>query len=361
MRRCVCCMLLICLLFLSLALPAYADDMTEYELEELGMTISLPSNYTVWTQKGRDGRSQEDAGVNDETIMKIMKQTGINLFSIESIATEPRAVVSACDSDVDDYNLLSDAELQLIAAVAEKSSEMTDTEVYVSPATKFIRGRTTDNSGRSVVVYITVCGGRHIEILLHSAVDEIADHDKDTFQDIIDSIRFDPAQPPKGDDGLESGSGAENQDAASYTYTDEVTNASFIVPAGWTVEPRGEQQLFKVKFRPQDASGYSVIMYGWKELPMELSRGGIEIDEMAESLGAVFADSLGDSEVESVTYGDNEYLVISNSSTMLGVTIQSKYVMYCSNKYLYLICFDDQNGGYLQDFESMLASAQFPS
>lgn len=366
MRRCAC-LLLICLLLLSVTLPAYADDMTdmtEYELKDLGMTVSLPASCFVMTLDELSTMAPELAEKN--------KQEGVYLeaWDQRGAITHWNIVIMAQEGVGFDFRSMSDEMLEMFADSYGTATESTgvaasDPEVYESAETKFVGSRVTmDNDGQAedVYMYLTANGYHLIYFTIYDNEGSVTDEEEAVLKAFIDSVRF-TAVPEQ-----ETPTSAPKESAGPLTYEDAVTGTVLTLPENWEEVPfNTPKEFFKAKFMPQDTNENCSIMYGWQEFPEELSSDEIAILGGYSGLIKEYLKMLmpeGEGEPESITYGDNEYYVISGSGSTFGITYPIQTAICINDRYLFMFNFvgmGESTDKLLQDFESLLASVEFAS
>ncbi len=367
MRRCVC-VLLVCLLLLSVTLPAYADDMTdmtdmtEYELKDLGMTVSLPTACFVMTLDELSRLAPELAEKN--------KQEGVYLeaWDQRGAITHWNIVVMAQEGVGVDFRSMSDEMLELFVdsygtATVNTGITASAPEVYESAEIKFVGSRVTmDNDGQTedAYMYLTANGYHLIYFTIYDNEGSVTDEEETVLKAFIDSVRF-TAVPEQG-----TPTSAPEENAGPLTYEDAETGTVLTLPEDWAEVPfNTPKEFYKAKFAPQGANVNSSIMYGWQELPEELSSEELAI---YGGYGGLIKEYLKllmpDSEPESVTYGDNEYYVISGSGSTFGITYPMQTAICINGKYMFMFNFGgtgENTDKLLKDFESLLASAEFAS
>ena len=351
MRRCAC-LLLIGLLFLSVTLPAYADDMTEYEMKDLGMTVSLPASCFVMTLDELSTLAPEMAEQNKQ----LGEMTNWNI------------VITAQEGAGIDFRSMSDENLEMIADAIKRTAAInggataSDPEVYESAEAKFVGIQLSmDNDGQAedMYMYLTANGYHAIYFTIYDREGRITDEEKTTLKELVDSVRF-TAVSEQG-----TLTATPEESTGPLTYEDAETGTVLTLPENWVETPFSTPKEFnKAKFVPQDSSVICSIMYGWQELPEELSLEEMEDFEANKALITGYLNMLmpdNGGEIENIAYGDNDYFVISGSIDMLGISYPIQMAAHMSSRYLFAFSFMGSNikEEYHQDFESLLASAEF--
>ncbi len=364
--------LILCVLLLSLTGPAHAAGMTEYALDELGMTVSMPSDYIVFSRDiDADDPNLAAFGLTKGGMSSLMNEQNIYLNGWNA-DIDHEIVVTMVDSPFSDFNLYSDTVLLAMAtsftsAYEDMGATVIKSELYQHPQAKFLKiytSRPKEGSTIYALQFSTVYADKAINITLHSFIGPITASQEAVMKSIVDSAGFDtPPQTAQTD----------HSPTDAFTYTDTKSKATFVVPANWVETPlSGERQEFiDAKFTSLEDDG-TIILYGsfdlWDEMPAS-ERSGSSRSDLDNSTLTKFdiADILGiaANEVRSVTYGEMEYYTAAVASAGdvygIGFTVTATHVICVENGYLHYFLFSGESGHKLYgDFESLLNSVDFP-
>lgn len=361
---------LCCMMILALAIPACAAGTDEYYLEELGMSVSVPSDFDVFTREAGDDDSNIDKyGIEKNELADLMKDTNIYLCAWGTNINK-EMFISMTDSLSEDYNRLSDFTLSTIAssldsALASAGVTVTETEIYKHGQIKFIKlysNHVFEDLEVYSLQYGTSYDGKNITISMNSYLGQFTPELEAELQSIVDSIVFDGAPQAVTSDFTPT---------TAFTYTDAKSGTSFIVPANWVEsEPEGDTELIDVKFLSLEESGMSMqygVVDAWDEMTASERRGYtradidnsfITEDILSEAFGVAKAD------VKTSTYGGREYFTATASSTshvsILTFTLDISYAIHIDNGYIHFFVFSGtKDNEFYKDFEALLDSATY--
>ncbi|HHX37842.1 MAG TPA: zinc ribbon domain-containing protein [Clostridiaceae bacterium] len=372
MKRCVFCfyMAIICALLFSF--PAYAVNATEYELEELGLTVSIPSDYVVFTRSISDDDPNLSAyGLTKDGLSSLMTERNIFLNGWDKEINQ-EIIVTMIGSSLVDFNLFSDMELTTLASTFEdgyKNAGLTviKTEIYNHAQAKFLKIYISQPNGSDTVYglqYYTVYDNKAINITMQSYSGKISSSQEAILKKIVDSAHFDTEPQVPNSDFIPT---------SAFTYTDPKTKSTFTVPENWEETPLSEErETIDVKFMSQIDEGMC-IMYGnidiWNELS-EDDRYGLERADIDNSFftNSDLADvlRLSTDDIRQVTYGTNEYFIatVKGASDVYGVnfTVSITHAILVNDGYMYWFQFSGTSNDKLySDYETLLSSLTFPN
>ena len=358
------------LVFCFLPLSAFAASDT-YELDELGMSIEIPSDYVVFTRDVRsDDPNLSAYGVTKDELYSLMLERSVYLNAWDKDINY-EIIVTMTASPLEDYNQLSDTTLSgLVSALETEYAAMGITlirsDIYQHSQAKFAKIYISQpNNGETAygLQYNTVYNGKAINITLQSYSGK-RDASKETIiQIIVNSVHFDSepqySEPP-----------AQTE---AFTYTDKDSGLSFTVPANWVEAPLSdERDIIDAKFISNLEDG-PIIFFTTEDLfpgLSETSKGKLLRSDIGNSVfsKSEIADALGckASEVSTATIGDREYYyaeVVVTETTANGVTISVPMITYlrCENGYMYMFQFlggtDSQS---YSDFSALMNSLVYP-
>lgn len=361
-------LLCIFVLFLLPAL-AYETGSTVYQLDELGLSISFPSNYVIFTRNiDTHDPNLSVYGLTKSSMSSHMVERNIYLDGWDRDVNQ-EITVTMIDSLITDFNLLGDTVLStlatsLISEYANMGFTVSKSEIYQHSQAKFLKIYVSQPDGDSMVYrlqYYTVYDNKAINIILQSYLGQISSSQESTLKGIIDSAAFN-TQPHK----------AENmfQPTTPFTYTDPKTQTTFTVPANWVQVPLSKNRdTIDVKFSSLEEPGMT-MMYGsldmWSKMSTlerivhnrsDIDNSFVSKSELAEAL------ELSVNDISTVTYADNEYFVytVTGNTESYGTnfSITMTHMLTCRNGYMYLFQFNGATkNAFFEDFESLLASVK---
>ena len=171
---------------------------TTYVLDDVGMRIEIPSEYMAFTRDiSNDDPNLAALGLTKEYVLDWM-QSGNNYLLAwdERINFEIR--VGVYDSEIEDYNLLSDEELASVVSYMKNGYESQDVdieknEVFQNEQAKFIKFYIAPSDGTNVgyaIEYSTVYDYKEISIVMYSYAGKLDSEKESTFESIVNSIHF---------------------------------------------------------------------------------------------------------------------------------------------------------------------------
>ncbi|HHZ00779.1 MAG TPA: zinc ribbon domain-containing protein [Tissierellia bacterium] len=370
MKHRFCCVLICCVLLFSMTLSAYAAGTTEYTLDELGMTVSMPSGYIVFTRDINDyDPNLATYGLTKDSMSSLMNERNIYLNGWDEDINQ-EVIITMIDSPLIDFNLYSDTTLSTMATSFESEYEsagvtVIKSEIYQHSQAKFLKIYISQPNGDSTAYglqYYTVYADKAINITMQSYSGQITSSEEAILKSIVDSAIFDTA-PQTAE--------ADYTPTSSFTYTDTKTQATFTVPANWVETPLSEErESIDVKFTSLEEDGMS-IMYGsfdvWSEMTAS-ERSGYSRSDVDNSIftKSDIADIFGlsSNDIKLVTYGGNEYYTATVTSSTdaygLSFTVTITHMLLVNNGYMYWFQFSGASDNELyNDFESLLSSLKF--
>ena len=332
-------LLLLVVFCLLLAASANAAEQV-YVLEELGMSIKLPSDMVVFTR---------DLDENDPTLAAY----GLTKSEMQQLMTDGdmyldalfkddgyEITVTMVDSPLRDYNLYSNTELETLRPLWESELEnagiiLESLELYQHEQAKFCVfqiSQPTEILTAYGLRYHTVYADKAIGITLQS-YDEEADPDKKAvFKEIIDGIAF-HTEPQKKN---------EITPADAFVYVDPLSGMEFTLPENWVEENLSKDREFlSAKFISNEEEGLC-ILFGSEDMWSSLSENdkkGLSRKDLNNTLltKSDYAEMCGcsASDVEMVSFAGKEYFCAEASSTedVYGLTITATMTQYlrCEN------------------------------
>ncbi|MGE4352848.1 MAG: zinc ribbon domain-containing protein [Oscillospiraceae bacterium] len=368
-------LLICCFLALSISVSADAEDLTAYTLDEPGLTVSLPSDYTVLT---RDIDEDDPALIGNVWTktdwLEFMTAQSVYLAGWDENINHG-VLITVEDTSLEDFNVCSDTELTDMAAsmVTEYEDDdltLTKYELYRHAQTKFMKIYFNEPYGDGTeycLRYYTVYNGKAINIFMYSYSGQISLSIEVTMRCIVDSVVF---------EGAPQAAEADYTPTSAFTYTDPDTGVTFTVPENWVESPLTETDKFiDVKFTSRDNEAMC-ILYGSYDLwtamseESEESVSGYDRSDFDNSIfaksGVAKAYGISDDDVVMVTYGGHEYFEATIPATATGdgleTTTTVTRIISVDNGYVYTFRFSGTSGdACYADFEVLLNSVTFES
>lgn len=365
-----------CLVFCLFPSYAFAANST-YELDELGMSIELPSDHVVFT---RDIKANDlnliAYGLTKDGLSSLMQERSIYLNAWdEDINYE--IIVTMLDSPFEDYNQFSNTSLSAFVSALDTEYAglgitMIRSEFYQHSQAKFAKIYISQpNNGETAygLQYHTVYDGKAINITLQSYSGKIDSSKEAVLKKIVDTVHFDTEpqfNPPPAQ-------------TEAFTYTDPTSGMVFTVPANWVEEPMfKEREFIDIKFVSNLEEGLAIIfasedmlsdsfleesgVSGFEKLLV--SRSDLDNSMLTKAdVAAMYGES--ESAVSMVTYGNKEYFIYetvqSGSAYGMTVKVPMTILVRCENGFMYMFQFcGTKDNPYYGDFVALLNSVKYP-
>ncbi len=340
----------------------------EYELEDLQLSLKIPSNYWVITRNTpNDDPAFEYLPITKSEIMKQLESENIYLSAI-SHKYEEELVVSMWDNSIVDFNLFSDTMIMgfvgsLVEKLENQGFTVTNYELYYHPQQKFVKLHYKDPlTSICSLQYCTVSDNKLMSFSLRSYSGEITSIQETIINNVVESILFN--NKTNKEDNTE--------ETKSFTYFDTKSKVMFEVPANWKkAELYKEREMIDVKFVSTKEEG-PTIMYGSADLWETLSSSDREGYTRSQINNSIFTKSIIAEEngvpiekVTTVTYNNITYYQIEKSEYIEMYEWEYKLDMIqlicIDNGWLYSFSFcGTPNSDYYDDFISLLKSVQCP-
>lgn len=150
MKRLAATFFVLVMVMAALCGPVYAASNT-YELDELGLKVTIPSGYSVVTRDTpTNAQVFSDLGLKGSEVLSYFEANSIYLNAI-SDSYDEEIVVTMTDNGLTNFNLLSDSVLEtLISTIstqyADYGMELIKHEIYRHSQAKFIKVYFTDTN-----------------------------------------------------------------------------------------------------------------------------------------------------------------------------------------------------------------------
>lgn len=367
--------IVLCLfLLISIVLPAavHAAD-TTYSLDELGMDITLPNDYIVFTREIRDDDPNLAAyGLTKEGLSSLMLSDHIYLDAWDENVNR-EIFIRMTNTPFVDFSQYDDAMLLSFASTLGSEYENNGityikSEVYEHEQRKFIKIYTKqpyENRTTYGLQYGSIQGGKAIFITLYSFVGSIGTDEEVLLKTIVDGTKFafEPQVTPP----------ATNEVKSPFEYTDAETQTSFTVGGNWTEEELFQDRAYiDVKFVSNLGDG-TIILYGsidlWKEMSASEKEGSLRSDinssifSKADVAQILAVDA---SNIEEIMLGGYDYYRVENTTVYsdfgFEITLPMTQMLRIDNGYMHVYQYSGENTDpRYQDFEQLVASARYPA
>lgn len=143
-------------LLFTMATAAFAASSETYWLEDLGLSIDIPSEYVVFTRDIADDDPNLTAyGLSKKDLLDSMESNNIYLNACDADINF-EVTVTMTDSEIRDFNLLSDTTLKALgsslqSAYADNGITVEKYEVFQHSQAKFLKIYTDQPSGADSV------------------------------------------------------------------------------------------------------------------------------------------------------------------------------------------------------------------
>lgn len=376
MKRFLCAALILCLVFCQLPVSVFAANST-YDLDELGMSIDIPSDYVVFMRDIKNNDPNLSIyGLKKDGMYSMMLERNIYLNAWDEDVNY-EIIVTMTESPLEDYNQFSDTTLAgLVSASEPEYADMGITfirsELYQHSQAKFAKIYLSQpNNGKTVygLEYHTVYNGKAINITMQSYSGVIDSNKEAIIRKIVDTVHFDTA-PQYNTPSVHT---------KAFTYTDKDSGMSFTVPANWVESPMNEDREFiDVKFTSNLEEGLCIIFSSVDMLGDEftaeakistfeklvISRSAFD-NSMLTKTDVAAMWGISEKDISAVTYGEKDYYMaeVMTSGTAYGLTISTPmtYLLRCENGYMYAFQFNGtSSNAYYKDVISLVSSAKYP-
>lgn len=364
---------LVLMLALLLIMPttAFAASKDTYRLDELGLSIDIPSDYIVFTREIADNDPNLSVlGLTKKDLLDSMESGNIYLDVWDS-ENNCETIVTMVSNTISNFSLMSDTILNTLASsfydeFAKIGITIEKHEIYQHEQAKFIKFYMNRPNGADTIYslqYYTVYDNMAINVTTHSFSGRINSDKESVIESIVSTVHFD--KEPLRAEIL--------PDTEAFLYRDENTGIEFTVPANWTQEPLSkDREIIDVKFSSNREPGL-IIFYGsidiWNEMPPSEKAGYVRSDidntifpseELAEAIG------IEKNEVSTVSYGGKEYykysFTTSSSEYGFDFVLTQTCLIRVENGYYYSFQFTgDSTSPYYEDFESIVESVTYPA
>ena len=202
--------LLFFLMAVLLIFSVRAADTVNIHLDEMGMSIDVPSDCSIFTRNmSPDDPMLAEKGIDSTQLQQLMEERSIYLDLLnEDPAFEILVTMQA--NVVQDMTVFNEEELEALKEPLAQEYELngmsvTSVERFTTDQTVFFRTE-GDISGTQAVIYYTIFDHQAISIVLRYTGDSMPEEYRTQIQQMVDSVRFDGAATAQSDDvsGMET-------------------------------------------------------------------------------------------------------------------------------------------------------------
>lgn len=201
--------------------PIADDNWKTYLLHDLGLSISLPSNYITYT-RGMDADDPALAvlGMTSAEVDQLLADGYFYLEASPDDNFNSEVIVTMTGTTLEDFSTWSDGGLLDMTSLwtttyAAYGLEIMDTDIFSCNEAKYIRMHERDTTADSIayrIQYYTIKNNQAINLIYVSVNDDVTESEKIFMQEVVERAVFES-------DVLTSDISAFAQDAANFTYT----------------------------------------------------------------------------------------------------------------------------------------------
>lgn len=358
--------LLITIIYLFTAHVSVLASSNSIYIKELGMSVNIPSNFSVITRNTpANDSAYDDVNITKDKATSLFNNNNMYLFASDE-NNKATIIVECTKNDFLDLNLYDDAYIETIAKEISSLIEQVyvsiqDYKIYTTKCAKFIFLRYKDDNNIYTQCY-TINSHRSINILLSClSSSSLSDSQNIIAKDIIDSVVFDSYETQRETKNYE----------APFKYEDSKSGISFTIPENWTIEdaPQGNGPV-DVVFRSNKDNSISIIFSAtdvWSNMSQqEKSKTPRSKFDNSAFTKKDFAELLGikENDIVSKEYGGIPFYLYTFEieKDLNGHKAKSSVTQtfHIENGWLYLFqFFGVQNDTSLSDLESVINSIEF--
>ena len=373
MKNRMLCILLCCLFGVLFPVFGEAADSKDYTLGELGMTVSLPPDYAVFT---RNMRKEEpvfaEFGISYDSWLEYMRESSMYLTGL-SRGDSWEIAISMTDGMLENFSQMEDIALSVLGEFFTGSEyknmgmSATDFELYHHSQAKFIKiyySYLKLPEDIDAIQYHTVYAGKTINIMIFLNSLQLSPALEVELQGVIDSIIFD-TPPPVNEHSVEVSN--------AFTFRDGTSNATFTVSANWVEKASRESSAPRISLKALFVSTDGAASFGyanndlWNQVP-ESERVGFSKSDISNDLFTkeVVADMFGipQEDIDLIRPGTNAFynMAVETQRDSQGREMNVPHIqtMAFHNGFMHIFYFfGTVDSTYYEDYMAMLASVHF--
>lgn len=334
-----------------------------YEVEELDLSITLPTEYEVFT-RNLENYSEEEINKFGFTKQKLIETFESNNIYFDALrVNKEEFIITMLENGVIDLNHFTDEDIKkFILDDAKKEfngAKITNAEIYNEKGMKYLKYHYKDNISNGIV-FSTIYDNKTYTFNFKFYEGEIMESDERRIGEIIRNIKFNLSQSKK--------------EFSNGTYvTDEESNVLIMIPEGWTkVDIEKQDSNIDFKFVSNE-KGELMILYTsrdiWEELPGEYKIGCVrsDLDENFFNEKDI-ADFLELQNVTKVKYNYINYFIgekkykapLLEEYGTPEVEMYTTMVIHINNGWIYIFQINtNKENEYFKDFEYLLNNIKY--
>ena len=359
------------------AAAAETAAMTEYSVESVGCSVSLPSDWEI-EYKNMPEDVLASRSLSREEIENFLESNGLEIWAVSPDGSvnlqvyQYTAPLKTRLKDQDDVFLKAFLSSFIPATAKNLGTEITKSEIVKTDHNIYVRfewelARGNDDKVR-VITYYTTADALAREFYFFCPGTEEKDADR-TVASVMDRVVWDFESEASG--GKKSLAevliprNAESASSARYEYAP--CGVSFMIPDGWADKPlSGERETVRMKMAPADDVLGTAIMFGctdiWGMLSAEervsyglSSRKDIDAQYMMPELLSQ-TTGVSEEDISFITLGDCEFGVCALPRSILGIEYEMIVATTFVDGVMIQFSLSNFNDAYLSTFAEVLRS-----
>ena len=353
-----------CLLFLVTFCFSVQANESECYLENLGFSITFPSDYAVFTPEiSNNDPLLQEFGFSRDALIGLMESKNMEVDAISRTTYDEITIVANPTSATEDF--YTEAFLPMLQSgmqeVAGDKLDIYQCSLYKHDGKNllymtFYNGDVfSEGAG-----YTLISNGMAVNITFWPADHEISENDESILRSVVDTVKFSSHETET------------KRETPSILYTSPQTSISFTVPQNWQQEELSkEREILEAKFSAVNDGG-NMIMYGcediWAAMPasekvgltrQKINQSYITATELKEMIEC-------EETVKTATYNGVQYYHIEEpvQREVFGISYNSVMTQMIRIDNGWVHCFyfvGDEESLYYKDFEQLLESVVYPS
>lgn len=171
-------------------------EVNRYVIEDLGIRISFPADYTVFTRElDNENGDFNKFGFIKEELEELMNEQKMYMDTIKEDVSEEFTICLGYDQDIKNFNDYNDVTISEITTVMvdkleQEGVEVLDTSIYRHKQIKFIK-TSTKYLGVHIIQYITGMRGKTYTFTFKSFDKKVTPSQEMLWECIMDTVKFD--------------------------------------------------------------------------------------------------------------------------------------------------------------------------
>lgn len=355
---------LLTLIFIMLFSVNSLAENVNYKLDEVGISLDIPSEYLVITE---DTPSYDSVFIliesTKEEALRKFNKNDIYLSAVPYSLSE-EITVTMQEYSVESFNLFDDEELLAFTKSLDfgKNATVLGSEIYDHPTAKFLKVRyeeldTESNTEdkKNILCYLTVQDYKMIGIYSVDYLGATTDELDTIIAAIAESIKF-HKQPRV----------LPNKVSDAKSYKDNTSGVSFTLSDNWVEMAKNDDSVAGTIFASTKVIGSTMNYISidfWSQLTEEeqanrqrtaINNSALEIADIADFFGSTEAN------VSSVTYNGKEYFRIDADNEDSDNDTSTYILVHFNNGWMYEFVFNGTNGEDHTAFIDTVSSIAYP-